>query len=232
MAKYHIAVCDDDGNARESAARMALRWAEARGHEAALSYYESAENFLFEYQGEGVDILLLDIEMGRMNGVELAKTLRVRDKLMQIVFITGYSEYISEGYEVAALHYLLKPVREEKLFSTLDRASEKLRTDARVVILETADETVRVPIYEIRFAEVIKNYVTVHANADYTAKMPLRELESRLDERFLRIGRSYIVNLGCIHRVTKTDIYLHTGETVPLPRGAYEAINRAIINMK
>ena len=63
--------------------------------------------------------------MGAMDGVELAKRLRKTNDTVQIVFITGYSDYIAEGYEVAALHYLMKPVKEDKLFSVLDRAVEK-----------------------------------------------------------------------------------------------------------
>ena len=65
--------------------------------------------------------------MGDMDGVTMAKQLRKNNDIVQIVFITGYSDYISEGYEVAALHYLMKPVKEEKLCSVLDRAAEKLQ---------------------------------------------------------------------------------------------------------
>lgn len=64
--------------------------------------------------------------MGAMDGVTMAKELRKSNDTVQIIFITGYSDYISEGYEVAALHYLMKPVKEEKLRSVLDRAVEKI----------------------------------------------------------------------------------------------------------
>ena len=91
---------------------------------------------------------------------------------------------------------------------------------------------VRVPIYQIRYADVFKNYVTVHAAADHTVKMTLGELEKELDDRFYRVGRSAIVNLTQISRVTKTEIKLNDGTAIPLPRGAYEKVNRAIINMR
>ena len=150
---------------------------------------------------------------------------------MQIIFITGYSDYISEGYEVAALHYLMKPVREEKLWSVLGRAAEKLAKNEMVLKLEAGGEMVRVPIYQIRYADVCGNYVTVHALTEVTVKMPLGELEKQLDERFYRVGRSALVNLTQISRVTRTEIRLSDGTALPLPRGAYEGINRAIINM-
>ncbi len=79
-----------------------------------------------------LDILLLDIEMGAMDGVTLAKTLRKENDTLQIVFLTGYSDYISEGYEVAALHYLLKPVQKEKLFSVLYRALDKVKKNEKM----------------------------------------------------------------------------------------------------
>ena len=73
--------------------------------------------------------------------------------------------------------------------------------------------------------------MTVHGLQDLTVKMTLGELERQLDDRFIRVGRSVIVNLTQISRVTKTEIKLNDGTAVPLPRGAYDSVNRAIINM-
>ena len=166
-----------------------------------------------------------------MDGVTLAKKLRAQNDALEIVFITGYSDYIAEGYEVSALHYLMKPVKEEKLFAVLNRAAEKLQKNERLLVLESGGELVRLPVYRIRYADVQGNYVTVHADRDYTAKMTLSQLEKQLDDRFYRVGRSAIVNLTKIARVTKTDIFLDDGTAVPLPRGAYEGVNRAIIKL-
>ena len=170
--------------------------------------------------------------MGAMDGVMMAKELRKSNDTIQIIFITGYSDYISEGYEVAALHYLMKPVKEEKLRSVLERAAEKLAKNEKVLNLEVRGEMVRVPVYQIRYADVFGNYVTVHALSDVTVKMPLGRLEKQLDDRFYRLGRSALVNLTQISRVTKAEIRLIDGTAIPLPRGAYEGVNRAIINMR
>ncbi len=229
---YKIAVCDDSEADRKYVAALASQWAADKGHRAKIDVFVSAENFLFRYAEEkDYDILLLDIEMGRMDGVSMAKKLRQENDTVQIVFITGYSDYISEGYEVAALHYLMKPVSEEKLYSVLDRAAEKLAKNGKVLNLEAGGEMVRVPVYQIRYAEVSGNYVTIHASSGYTVKMTLGKLEALLDERFYRVGRSALVNLTQVSRVTRTEIILSTGDVLPLPRGAYEGINRAIINM-
>lgn len=231
--KYKLAICDDCEADRGYVLNMVERWAAAAGHVVHTDSFPSAESFLFHYSQESdYDILLLDIEMGAMDGVTMAKQLRKSNDTLQIVFITGYSDYISEGYEVAALHYLMKPVREEKLCTVLDRAAERLMKNERILNFEQGGEMVRVPIYQLRYAEVLGNYVTLHAQFDVKVKMTLGELEKQLDERFYRAGRSFIINLTQISRVTKTEIRLSDGVSLPLPRGAYEGINRAIINMK
>ena len=230
---YKIAICDDSGADRQYVLNMVRAWASSAGHTVHIDDFPSAESFLFRYAEESdYDILLLDIEMGAMDGVTMAKELRKSNDTVQIIFITGYSDYISEGYEVAALHYLMKPVKKEKLRSVLDRAVEKLTKNERVLHFEAGGEMVRVPIYQIRYADVLGNYVTVHARTDVTVKMTLGELEKQLDECFYRVGRSALVNLTQISRVTKTEIRLSDGTAIPLPRGAYEGVNRAIINMR
>ena len=231
--KYKIAVCDDSDADRQYVLNMVERWAVSAGHVVHTDNFSSAENFLFHYAEESdYDILLLDIEMGAMDGVTMAKQLRGNNDTVQIIFITGYSDYILEGYEVAALHYLMKPVKEEKLSSVLDRAVEKLSKNEKVLNFEIGGEMIRVPIYQIRYADVFGNYVTIHAVSDVTVKMTLGELEKQLDERFYRAGRSCVVNLTQVSRVTKTEIKLMDGTVIPLPRGAYDGINRAIINMR
>ncbi len=228
---YAISICDDSPADRGYLSALVTKWAEETGREIRLSEYASAEQFLFHLPDAGTDLLLLDIEMGGMDGVTLAKKLRAKNDALEIVFITGFSDYIAEGYEVSALHYLMKPVKEEKLFTVLNRAAEKLQKNERLLVLESGGELVRLPIYRIRYADVQGNYVTVHADRDYTAKMTLSQLEAQLDDRFHRVGRSAIVNLTRIARVTRTDIFLNDGGSVPLPRGAYEGVNRAIIKL-
>ena len=229
---YRIAICDDKQEDREYVQQLTARWAQQRGNQMEMTEFCSAEQFLFSCPQPDFDLLLLDIEMGEMDGVSLAKQVRRINELMQIVFITGYSDYITEGYEVAALHYLMKPVKEEKLFAVLDRAVERLHKNTKVLTLETAEEMVRVPLYQVSALEVQRNYVTVHARQDYTVKKSLSELMEQLDERFFRVGRSAVVNLNDISRVTRSDIYRTDGRIIPLPRGAYDKLNRAIIHMK
>lgn len=230
---YKMAICDDSQIDRQYVMNMVQKWSSSNSHLVHIDSYSSAESFLFNYeQNKDYDILLLDIEMGAMDGVSMAKQLRKDNDTVQIIFITGYSDYIAEGYEVAALHYLMKPVKEDKLFTVLDRAIDKLTKNEKVLTIESGGEMLRIPIYQIRYVDVHGNYITIHSTNDSTFKMSLHELEKDLDERFYRAGRSVIINITYINRVTRSEIKLKDGTTIALPRGAYEGINRAIINME
>lgn len=227
---YRVAICDDSLTDAVFVQELLHNWAAERQVAIQAEVFPSAESFLFRYtEDKEFDILLLDIEMGAMDGVTMAKQVRRDNEAVQIVFITGYSDYIAEGYEVAALHYLMKPVNREKLFAVLDRALEKRRQNERCLNLKMPGEMVRLPFYEIRYLDVHQNYVTVHGKDDYTVKRPLGEFEGELDERFCRVGRAMILNLQYVQRVTKTQVVLSDGTVLPLPRGAYEPLNRAII---
>lgn len=225
---YKIAVCDDSQSDIDYITILVKEWAKDKTIQ--IKAYPSAEAFMINYAKEkDFDILILDIEMGKMDGVTMAKTIRRDNESVQIVFITGYSEYIADGYDVAALHYLIKPVKKKQLWSVLDRAAERLKKNEKELLLKAADETVVMPVREIRYLEVQQNYVTVHGKIDVTVKRTLGEFEQELDERFVRLGRSYIVNLTCVRRITRTDVVLTDGSVIPLPRGQYDALNRAII---
>ena len=164
------------------------------------------------------------------SGVELARQVRRENSLTQIIFVTGYTDYIAEGYDVAALHYLLKPISREKLFSVMNRAVERLKRDGRFLLLEMPEELVRVPLFEVEYLEVRQNYVTVHTVAGaYTLKKTLTAMEKDLDNRFFRVGRSFILNLSKVRKATKREVVMLSGAIIPLPRGGYDALNLAII---
>lgn len=229
---YKIAVCDDNPADAGYVADVIKRWAQARAVLMEIERFPSAEAFWFQYEeNRCYDILFLDIEMEPegMNGIELAAKLRKNDSSIQLVFVTGYMEYIADGYDVEALHYLLKPVTEEKLGSVLARALERVKAREKELFLQTTDGSVRVLNSEIRYLEVQRNYVTIHAAEEYTVKRTIGDLEKELDESFYRTGRSFIVNLRFVRKITKTQVFLKDGAQVPLSRGLYESINRAMI---
>lgn len=99
----------------------------------------------------------------------------------------------------------------------------------KALYLPVAGSMVWIPIGEIRYLEVQKNYVTIYGKETYTVKKTLGELEKALDESFFRTGRSFIVNLRYVKKITKAEVVLKDGTSVPLSRGLYESVNRAMI---
>jgi DNA-binding LytR/AlgR family response regulator len=195
-----------------------------------IDMFDSAENFKSAWSESKIfDILLLDIEMRGQNGVELAKEIRKSDEKIIIVFITGFMDYMSEGYDVSALHYLIKPVKGDKLFEVLGKAKKNLSQKNRSLVVTLDGETHRIPLYKINYLEVWHNYTTIHADVEYTVKKTLGELEKELDDYFFRAGRSHIVNLKYIQKSTRKEIHLTNGAVIPLSRGLYEMLNRAMI---
>lgn len=227
---YRFAVCDDNPADADYVARLIGEWNKAARLPLKIGQYSSAEAFLFAYEEDNsFDVLFLDIEMGKMSGVELAKRLRQAGAGLQIVFITGYMEYIAEGYDVEALHYLIKPVTCGKLGAVLDRAVERLKMRENTLTLALADGVARLSLYEIRYLEVRKNYVTIHAGEEYSVKRTLNELAEGLDESFYRIHRSYIVNLRFVKRISRAEVILKDGTALPLSRKLYDGLNQAVI---
>lgn len=227
--RYCISICDDELTWCNLLTELVSQWAKQRNTPIQIEYFKSAEEFLFHEADKIAHIVLLDIEMKEMNGIELAKKIRQKNKEIQIIFITGYIDYIQDGYEVEALHYLLKPVTEEKLYHVLDRAVERITFLEKSLLFVLHGEMVRIPLHEIRYLEVRKNYVTIHAQEDYEIKQTLYELEKNLDDGFCRTGRSFIVNLHYIKKITKKDVILEDGTEIPLSRGLYHSINQAMI---
>lgn len=230
---YRIHIVDDNPADADYLATLTEDWLASVCLRGKIERHPSAEAFLFRYEEDKTcDLLLLDIEMTGMDGVTLAKRIRAENETVSIVFVTGYSDYIAEGYDVAALHYLMKPVRPEKLTEVLNRAMERRRREERSLTLKTADETLRLPLRRILYLEAARNYVTVReeGGAVHSVRSTLREFEALLDDRFLRVGRSFIVNLTKLSGVTRKELRFSDGAALPLPRGCYDVVNRAIID--
>ena len=234
---YKIILCDDSPDDAEYVAALVRNWSAQSGVPVRIQTFPSAEAFLFHYAGDNsCDILLLDVEMKNMSGIELAKELRRGEggnrgsRRMEIVFITSHSEFWDAGYEVDALHYLTKPVAQEKLSAVLDRAAEKLSAEVPSVILSCDGETVRLPEDEILYVESSLHYITIHTpEKAYTIKENISAFEKKLSGGFFRVHRSYLASLRHIIRISRTAVTLRGNVELPLARGNYDAVNRAYI---
>ncbi|SET09907.1 LytTR family DNA-binding domain-containing protein [Paenibacillus sp. NFR01] len=229
--KLNIAICDDERAEIDYLLQLAGQWADARGIAAAFTTYESAESFLFHYADRpNAELVLLDVQMGHLSGIELAKQIRRDNDSMQIVFITGYPDFMGEGYEVSALHYLMKPVKAEKLFEVLDRAQARLQTVPRTLLLPRGGGSIRIKADDIVYAEVLSHTTTLHlTTGTEDFQMRLSDMERALGEGFIRCHRSYLVSMRYVRRVTRTAVVLENGRELPLSRDLYDAVNQAFI---
>ena len=226
-----LVICDDDPTQIESLKAKVMQFAGERGVYTEIATFPSAEAFLFDYsENRNVDILLLDIEMGAMNGVELARELRKDNEAIQIVFITGFPDYISDGYDVAALHYLMKPVKTDKLFEVLTRAVEAVASKPHFFLLPVGKEVVRVRERDILYAEAQGHYMHLHTTSgEHKLRMTIGELSDRLGDGFFKCSRSFLVGLAHVSRITKTTVVLDDASELPLAKGLHEPLGAALI---
>ncbi len=226
-----IAICDDDALQREYLTELLAPWAKRNRHLAEIKTYSGAKPFLFDYGTEkDFDILLLDIEMPEINGIEIAKRVRAENSAVQIIFVTGYYRYFSDGFDVSALHYLLKPIDGAKLYPVLDKAVDNLSYRQRSVLLSTSDGEYKVSLADICFVESQNVYLDVHTTrGTYRTRMTLKSFSDQLDDTFFKVHRSYTVALKYIKKITRNEITMSGGETVPISRGMYDALHNALI---
>ena len=227
----NIAICEDEEAEMAYLTSLVRKWSAARGIGARLSGYGSAEDFLAECGGgKSVDILLLDIQMKEMDGVELARRVRGGDEAVQIVFVTGYPDFMSEGYDVSALHYLMKPVKEGKLSEVLDKALSRLRKGSRVIIFPKTGGDIKIKADDIIYAEVLSHTVALQlTRGKEEFQMRISDMADLLGDGFFKCHRSYIVSLKYVRRVTKAAMVLEGGREIPLSRSLYDAANQAFI---
>lgn len=229
----NIAIVDDDKNQCDFLSHEVNLWANKRELVTCVNTYPSAESFWFEFaENNDFDIVLLDIEMPGMNGMELAHKLRAENAMLQIIFVTGYSDYISEGYDVSALHYLMKPVSQDKLFEVLSRAANKCECSVKKLKVSFDRETKLIPISHIMYVEAQKQYVIIHSiDGTYKMKCSLSDIDSQLDEYFKKCQRSFIVNLSYVTIIKNDSLMLKNGESVPISRGMASIIKDEIIRL-
>ncbi len=228
---YKIAVCDDSAADQSYIEKLAHLWEADMQHTIQVHVYASAESFLFHYaQQKDYDILLLDIEMGLMDGVALAKKLRQENERIQIIFITGFPDFIAEGYEVSAVHYLIKPVSKETLAKALDKAAGNLHKKVPAVIFTIDKEQVRIALTDILYVEAFAHACRITLlHKQFEVGKSISEVERLLGKGFIRTHRSYLVGISYMKSISKTEVTLDNGEKIPLSRKNYQAVNQAFI---
>lgn len=228
-----IAFCDDEEALALTVRDLAEAWERRTGEECRLSVFRSGEEFLFENpESYPYDLILLDIQMEKLDGISLAKQIRERDEQVVLAFLTNCGEYVFAGYEVLAARYLMKPLREEQFFELLDFARSRQKKEKRYLICAVQGETVKVDLDEIMFCEAQKHYVRLRLSGgrELQIKYNFSDLERELsDGGCVPAHRSYLVNLSYVERITRAECILSDGGSVPVSRSRYRELNEAFI---
>ena len=228
-----IAICEDDKIQRKEIRTSVEAYFRRQGCPVAIREFENALQLLMEYdEAKGWDILLLDIQMEGMDGVTLARQLRERDEALAIIFITGTTDYIFEGFSLHALNYLVKPFEEEKLFACLKKAQEQQERQGDFLLLRVEKELVRLRKDQILRVESDGHYLEVITKKQSCrVKMAMKELERELEGfPFFRLSRSDLVHLQAIERIQRKELRLVNGDCLPIPRGKYREVSEAFLD--
>ncbi len=213
---YRVAVCDDEGEQAEALQAAVSAWGSARGIPCGAQAFPSGEALWFAWQGSAFDILL-----------------RAAGSRAEIVFITSHFEFAGEGYEVDALHYLLKPVSREKLFQVLDKAAARLSQEPPSLVITSGGERVKLYAPDILYVESFRHDIVIHTRTgEYQVKESISAFGDRLravSPMFYRAHRSYLISLQAVTRIGRTSVTLENTTELPLARGKYDDINRAFI---
>lgn len=230
-----IGICDDNAGARialEAAVERALERRRSGG--AAFFHFSSGEGilqWLDKHAGE-MDLVFLDIEMGGLDGMETARRIRAADGSLAMVFVTGYSDYVFDGYAVGALGYLMKPPKPEALDDVLERAALlRLRDEDSVFVCRSGETLYRIPKKSILYFRSERRQIAcVAQRRTYVFYGKLDETEASVGEGFVRIHQRYLVRAGAVERMESTQVVLSSGEALPVSRacraGAMAALAR------
>lgn len=227
-----IAICDDEKSQRELMEKHVREWAEKENKKIIVYLFENSEQFWFHWsEDRSMDIVLLDIQMGKLNGMELAKKIRKQDENLQIIFVTGIADYITEGYEVEALHYLLKPIDKNKLFQCLNKALMKDKSCGSKILIETKQGVISASIRDIWYLESFGHQCMIHLkDTFYEVRDSIGKLEEKLDgDSFIRCHRSYLINLKHCAKIEKDSAIMDDGRIIPISRNSYKAVIQAFI---
>ena len=215
---YAVAVCEDQKDTREEAAALCgevLTDLEIEHHIAAFSSAEELETQLLT--GDRFDLLCLDILMDGESGMELAKKLRMTDDRTSILFLTGSSEYLKDGYEVRPIQYLFKPVSKAELKRAIE-TDLRLHHRPKTFSIKVGGRMAVLPLEDIRYVESRDHGSLFHMESgEQFYPLSLTEIERNLPaEQFCRCHNSFLVNLACVREVSSRTVSL---EHLKLPIG-------------
>ncbi|MBS6506799.1 MAG: response regulator transcription factor [Paraclostridium bifermentans] len=209
-----VAICDDEPIHRN----LLLNYLNQVFHNESYEVleFEKGEELLENYP-EKLDILLLDIQMGGLNGIETAKKIRQFDTNVIIIFTTAVFDFIQQGYEVRAFRYLLKPISYDEFSIHLIECKNDITNEIKknIKIKETTEGSISIiPISSILYIETVSRVTLIHTDKKiYKTRESIKNLENELENHlFYRCHRSYLINLHKVSSINKDSVYIKNDE--------------------
>ncbi len=214
-----IAVCDDEKCILEKIEKMAKDFFSKKNIDISVVQYSSGEELL--ESGKRPDIIFLDIGMQGLDGIETAKRLRAYGYKGFLIFITVLKEMVFQSFEVQPFDYLLKPVQKEYFDKTLERLFRSMQDKEKGhLLVQKGYESNIISFQDIICCEIIDRKVYLYLNSgkviDYYDR--IENLEKKLDRRFFRCHRSYLINLNHLKSYRNNTAYMADGKEIPVSR--------------
>lgn len=228
-----IAVCDDFKDIVAQVNEYLMEYRQLRNAELDINSFFNAEDLLDYLKSNRCDLIILDIELVEMNGVELGHKIRteLNDNIIKIVYISGKNCYDRQLFDVQPLNFLQKPIDKEKLFKMVDLTRKLLSGKDRIFTFENKQGTFRIKFSDILYFESFDHYLKIATTSgSYEYKSTLTEIMKQVsDLRFLQVHRSYIINFDNSSRIKYEEIKMSNGDTVPISRDRRKDIRRIIL---
>lgn len=187
--------------------------------------FASGEELLENYP-ENIDIFLLDIQMDKLDGMEIAKKIREIDKKeVEIIFTTSLVKYIQEGYEVRAYRYLLKPIKFDDLKKHLASCIKEINDKKdNYIVVNGKNDVYKINVNHITYVEIQNKDMTIHTiDQDYNIKMSIDKIEKELSRyNFFRCHKSFLVNIIYIENIKQYVAILENEDEVPISRHRFK----------
>lgn len=230
--KMRIAACDDDVKFLQELSNLLNQYGEENHCNIEYKIYTNPLELVSQIEkGIHYDVILLDVFMPGINGIQCAKDIRTFDNYVKIIFLTSSTEFAVESYSVRAYQYLLKPVQKENLFFTLkllEKESEMV--ERNIFVFKSKNGIVKISLPKLEYCEVINRKIILHLSNGEECECNLRmnELEEKLQncKMFLKPHRSFLVNMDYIQTLTTHSIIMECGVKIPVPREKYAQIKQ------
>lgn len=226
-----IVVCDDDSQELERISSLLDSYRRESKVPLTCKTFQSSTDLISSMVSGDYDILLLDILMPGINGMQTAHEIRTFDAGVKIVFLTSSPEFAVESYAVKAYDYILKPVSKEKLFSILDAVAAEEQIPIEGLTVKTQSGLARILFSRLAFVEVMNKKLYFHLadGSILEASSSLSAFEKELLARaeFVKVHRSYIVNLWQVGELRSKELITYAGKRVPISRLLYSKVRDA-----